>query len=116
PDEARFLQDVANACALAVNNAIAFEEIQKLHDEVEDKVVERTAQLESALTQVRIQQETRQRIFQNISHELRTPLSLIGLSTGDIEARDGDRISAKTKERLIQIDDAVTSLLHLFDG
>jgi signal transduction histidine kinase len=115
-DEARFLRDVANACALAVSNAIAFEEIQKLHDEVEDKVVQRTAQLENALAQVRHQQETRQRIFQNISHELRTPLSLIGLATGDIEARDGEHISSKTKERLGQIDDAVTRLLNLFDG
>jgi signal transduction histidine kinase len=115
-DDRRFFAEVASACALAIHNAISFEVIGAYRTNLEQKVTERTAQLESALALGREQQTARQRIFQNISHELRTPLSLIALSTGDIEARDGGAISGKTKERLKQIDDAVTRLLHLFDG
>ncbi|MBL8952214.1 MAG: response regulator [Myxococcaceae bacterium] len=114
-DERRFLGEVATACALAINNAIAFQVIQSYRKALEDRVTERTAQLNSALEQVKLQQTARQRIFQNISHELRTPLSLISLSTGDIAYRETG-LTATSRQRLEQIDDSIQRLLHLFDG
>ncbi len=115
-DENRLLERVIEVIANAVDNAVAYQVIKSYRHELENRVVERTTQLASALQEVKHQQEARQRIFQNISHELRTPLSLIGLSTGDILFRDGETMSAKSKERLGQIDDSIHRLLHLFDG
>ena len=115
-DERALLGRIVDVVATVVDGAIAYEVIRALRNELEDRVTDRTAQLASALEQVKHQQAARQRIFQNISHELRTPLSLITLSTGDIAHREGEKLGETSKRRLEQIDDSIQRLLHLFDG
>jgi signal transduction histidine kinase len=44
---------------------------------LEHRVLERTRQLEIALTQIRELDQAKRRFFANLSHELRTPLALI---------------------------------------
>ncbi len=114
-DERALVERMVDVVGNAVDNAIAYTVIKAYRAELEDRVNERTAQLASALDQVKHQQAARQRIFQNISHELRTPLSLISLSTGDIAYRE-EALTETSKQRLGQIDDSIQRLLHLFDG
>ncbi|MBK7864152.1 MAG: response regulator [Archangiaceae bacterium] len=116
PDELRLVERMVEVVGNAVDNAIAYTVIKSYRHELEDRVVERTAQLGSALDELKHQQAARQRIFQNISHELRTPLSLIALSASDVLYREGEALSEKSRERLDHIDDSIQRLLHLFDG
>lgn len=87
------LSTVANQLAVAVDNALAFEEIERLKDGLEDTVEERTRELETALSELREAQlqlvETEKaavlgRITAGIVHEINSPLGALRSSSSTV--------------------------------
>lgn len=59
------------------DNEVRFAEVVEAKTRVEQRVQERTKQLETALEELRALDEAKTEFFANVSHELRTPLTLI---------------------------------------
>jgi signal transduction histidine kinase len=84
--------------------------LQRANDELEERVRERTAQLEQALTRLSELNQLKNNFISNISHELRTPLThlrgyleLMGENAlGDLtpEMTDAVRVMKKSESRL----------------
>jgi signal transduction histidine kinase len=84
PEDESLLESVASQLAVVVDNALSYQTIADLRDNLEVRVRERTAELEEARAQLvdtveRLKRSDRARteFFTNVSHELRTPLTLI---------------------------------------
>ena len=96
------LDYVLPTICMGVDNAIPFAEVSEYRRTLEEKVVERTAQLAEANQELERTfkalgeaKAARDRFFGNVSHEIRTPLSLILLAAGDIQARAGALLDAR---------------------
>lgn len=85
-DDRRLLQTLANQCAVAIENALALEQLRDLNRSLEAKVEERTAKLARALHELRdtqaqlVHREKMASIGQfvaGIAHEMNNPLSFI---------------------------------------
>ncbi|MBP7127629.1 response regulator [Myxococcota bacterium] len=92
--DSTLLEAIADALAVAVDNALSVQVIRDLRDNLELRVKERTAELEQARGQLedtvaRLERSDRARreFFTNVSHELKTPLTLILAPLDELEAR-----------------------------
>ena len=93
-EDAGFLQAIASGAAVLVDNANAFQTIADLRDNLEQRVRERTAELDEArgalersVGQLQRSDRARNEFFTNVSHELRTPLTLILAPLDNLEAQ-----------------------------
>ncbi|HJT21898.1 MAG TPA: GAF domain-containing sensor histidine kinase [Nitrospira sp.] len=68
---------VANQLAIALEHASAYREIEELNVGLEEKVRERTAQLEAANEQLKELNQLKSTFVSVVSHELRTPMTSI---------------------------------------
>lgn len=85
----------------------------KAQAELEDKVADRTAQLEAANSRLEEIDRTRRRFLADIGHELRTPLTVIR-GEGEIALRGGDKEAAvyqRSLERIVEQTGHTSSLL-----
>jgi signal transduction histidine kinase len=83
---------------LNVTNAVRRRELEIRHRELvtglEARVLERTAELQDALTRAEQAEVVRSQFIQNVSHELRTPLTVILAGAGLItRAPDAERLA-----------------------
>jgi PAS domain S-box-containing protein len=80
-DDAPFLEALASAAALSLQNALLFEQVTDQSKMLERRVAERTAELESANAKLLELDRLKSLFIASMSHELRTPLnSIIGFS------------------------------------
>lgn len=71
------LQTFANQAAIAIQNAQLYEQVQHYADELEQRVQERTQELQAANEHLMSLGRVKDEFVANVSHELRTPLSSI---------------------------------------
>jgi len=75
-DEQVFESMAAHA-AIVINNARLYRQIKEFNEELENKIKERTWELEAALRAAEIASNAKSEFLANMSHELRTPLNAI---------------------------------------
>jgi signal transduction histidine kinase len=142
-DDRRLLHTLANQGAVAIENALALEQLRELNRDLEDKVVERTRDLAQALRDLReaqaqlVHREKMASVGQfvaGIAHEMNNPLAFIegnlhfvrSYTRSLAEALDGYEKEAATvvalRERLDEIrrehdvDHALEDLDGVLDG
>jgi PAS domain S-box-containing protein len=90
PEWLEFLETLAGQAALAIDNARLFEDLQRSNLYLEQRVVERTAELYQMNAELEHANKVKDEFLANMSHELRTPLtSILGLSESLQEQRRG---------------------------
>ncbi|MFI5338403.1 MAG: PAS domain S-box protein [Candidatus Methylomirabilales bacterium] len=81
PDEVAYLTSFADQAAIAIEKARLYQEIRRHATTLEQRVQERTRELEEARVQAEEASRHKSEFLANMSHELRTPLnSIIGFS------------------------------------
>ena len=95
-DEPSLMDPMADRLAVAVDNAVSYRLITDLRDNLEQRVQQRTGELEEAKSRLQITVEKLQRaqaagqeFFTYVSHEFKTPLTLILAPLDDLEQRLG---------------------------
>lgn len=78
-DDMRLLSLFSMQAATAIQNARLYEQVQRYADELEERVTERTAELQEANEQLRVLTGLKEEFVANVSHELRTPLANLKL-------------------------------------
>jgi signal transduction histidine kinase len=77
PEQIRLLETIATQAAIAVENARLYEEARRYAAELEQRVAERTTELQTALRRLETMDQLRRQFITQVSHELRTPLTNI---------------------------------------
>ncbi|GKS56999.1 hypothetical protein YTPLAS18_05260 [Nitrospira sp.] len=97
-EDLELMQTVAAQVAMALDNAEAYSEIEKLNIGLEAKVRERTAELARANEQLQEMDRLKSQFVAHVSHELRTPLTIItGFVDNMLEGVTGPLSEKQTK-------------------
>lgn len=79
--EQRFLQHIAEHLAIAINQAQLYAQVQQQKQTLEERVIERTQELQDALLAAQTANRSKSEFLAAVSHELRSPLTcVIGMS------------------------------------
>jgi len=104
---------LANQLGQALENARLFEKTWHAHQELEQKVEERTRELTLALDEIQKISKRKSDFISAVSHELRTPLTSIkGYASILLAGKLGD-IPLEVRERLDRINRHSDELVHL---
>lgn len=76
---AEWLQSFADQAAIAIANARLYDQVQHYADELEQRVAERTRDLNEAYERLKALDQMKDQFVSSVSHELRTPIANIQL-------------------------------------
>ena len=80
-EESTFLETLAGQVAIALDNALLYDQVSRHAADLEVRVAERTAELETAMLKAQEADHLKSAFLASMSHELRTPLnSIIGFT------------------------------------
>lgn len=100
--DTKLLLILANELAIAIQNALRFEEIQNFNLTLQAKVDEATKKLKRANEKLRQMDETKDDFISMASHQLRTPLTSIKGYTSMVLEGDVGKITGQQKKLLNQ--------------
>ncbi len=110
--ELRHLSHVLNEMARGLENR-AQEQLEQ-NDKLEEKVRDRTSELQKLLAQIELSETNRRRLMADISHELRTPLTIIQ-GEAEVALRSGEQPYDVTADVLARIRDAARHTTHIVE-
>jgi signal transduction histidine kinase len=114
-DDLLLLTAVANQAAVAIENANLYKDLEGLTHALEERVLERTRELNETNLRLRAADRSKNQFLANMSHELRTPLnSIIGFSSVLLDAAR-DLLPARLYKFLENIRTAGNHLLELIN-
>jgi len=106
---------LSNQIGQSLDNARLYEESYRARQDSDQKVIDRTKELATALKKVENISKTKSEFISAVSHELRTPLTSIkGYAAILIAGKLGD-VPEKVKERLIKINHHSDNLVKLIN-
>ncbi len=110
-----FLETLAGLSAIATENSQLFHNLQRANFELEQRVAERTAELNRTNFELERANRAKDEFLATMSHELRTPLnSILGLSETLLEQRR-DPLSERQQKSLQIIETSGRHLLELIN-
>lgn len=98
----KIIQIIGNELAIAVQNALRFEEIQNFNITLQDKVNDATRQLRRTNEKLKQLDETKDDFISMASHQLRTPLTSVKGYLSMVLEGDAGKITPMQKEMLGQ--------------
>jgi len=104
---------LANQLGQALENARLFEQTWRAHQDLENKVEQRTQELTQALEQIKIISKRKSDFISAVSHELRTPLTSIKGFSSILLAEKLGALPPAVKERLEKINLHSDELVHM---
>ena len=116
PIHAERLQAFSDQAAIAIENAQLYDTIRQHAEVLEQRVAERTRELESANERLRELDRLKDQFVANVSHELRTPLTNISLYLNLLDKRRGegmDRYLPTLKRETERLTELIEDLLAL---
>ncbi len=109
----QMLDVISDLAATALERARFFEDLQKLNDDLEQRVVQRTAEATAARVEAELATKAKSLFLAKMSHELRTPLNgILGL-TEDLAHREKN---PALRLQLSQVVESARSLSTLING
>ena len=109
------LHHLAAQAAIAIENARLYEEVTKHAEDLENKVEERTRELQETNRRLEAASRHKSEFLANMSHELRTPLNAIIGFTRLVMRRSKEVLPAKQYENLEKINLSADQLLLLIN-
>jgi len=97
-----FLTIVGKELALAIQNALRFEEIQQFNVTLQEKIDDATHQLRKANDRLKALDETKDEFISMASHQLRTPLTSVKGYVSMVLEGDGGKVTSPQKKLLDQ--------------
>jgi len=100
PEWMQFLETIAGQVAIATDNAQLFKSLQRVNNSLEQRVVERTAELHQANLEWERASRAKDEFLSTISHELRTPLNKILESSESLMEGDPGPLNDQQQQHL----------------
>ena len=114
-EEAAFLETLSSQLAVALVNAMLYEEIQKQAAELEIRVAERTAELAVAMEKAQEADRIKSAFLASMSHELRTPLNSIIGFTGILLQQLAGPLNEEQGKQMGMVKNSARHLLDLIN-
>lgn len=109
----KLLRIIANELAIAVQNAQAFDEIQKFNVTLRQKIDEATRELRNANVKLKELDHTKDEFISMASHQLRTPLTAIKGYLSMVLEGDVGKVKKDQQEMIQQAYDSAQKMVYL---